>query len=226
MQAQHGLLIFRLRRYCAHSRLLHRRPNCARVGCIGLVRLHEGANELRMEEHHLVPQRSDLACPPMRAAAALQCDATRRSCARNRISSSRPNLRFKISPVSASTQYIWNTRFATSSPYVVASISDLPFLKWSVSKLHFGTSMRSVRRGPFVLWPPKRGRCPYHLGRKLPVLWQWRPHLADGAPSSRRRGILVDRLLSRGKAPSEPERSQNVATIWLRWGSKGLARMS
>jgi len=19
--------------------------------------------------------------------------------------------------------------------------------------------------GPFVLWPPKRGRCPYHLGR-------------------------------------------------------------
>ena len=52
-----------------------------------------------------------------------------------------------ISPVWASTQYIWNTRFATSNPYVVAFISGPPFLKWW-SKLHFGTSMPFGPGGP------------------------------------------------------------------------------
>ena len=39
-------------------------------------------------------------------------------------------------------------RFATSSPRVVASISDPPFLRWSVSKLHFGTLVPFGPEGP------------------------------------------------------------------------------
>ena len=45
--------------------------------------------------------------------------------ARNVIRSSHPNCQFAISPVWVSTQYGWNTRFAKSSPYVVASIWGL-----------------------------------------------------------------------------------------------------
>ena len=76
MQAQHGLLILRLRRYRPHSRLLHGRPNRARICRVGLVRLDEWANELRMQQHYLMPQRLDLACPPVRAAAGLQRHAS------------------------------------------------------------------------------------------------------------------------------------------------------
>jgi hypothetical protein len=50
MQRQHGLLILRLRRYRAHSCLLHRRPNRPRIRGIGLVGLHKRANELRMQQ--------------------------------------------------------------------------------------------------------------------------------------------------------------------------------
>jgi len=40
----------------------------------------------------------------------------------------------RVSPVSTSTRYIWNTRSAISSPYVVAFISGPPSLKWFVGK--------------------------------------------------------------------------------------------
>ena len=72
MQAQHGLLLLRLRRHRPHSRLLHGRPDGARIRRIGLVGLHEGANELRMQQNDIVAQRLDLACPPVRATAGLQ----------------------------------------------------------------------------------------------------------------------------------------------------------
>lgn len=62
-----------------------------------------------------MPQCLDLARPPVHAATCFQGD-----------SPWRPNRRFTISPVSPSAQYIWNTRFATSSPYVVACISEPP----------------------------------------------------------------------------------------------------
>src|SRR5213075_2351416 len=73
-------------------------------------------------------------------------------CARNRINSSRPNRRFTISPVCASTQYIWNTRFATSKPYVVAFISGPPFLKWLCRNSTLAHRCRSVLEGP-AFWP-------------------------------------------------------------------------
>jgi hypothetical protein len=75
-------------------------------------------------------------------------------CARNPINSSRPNRRFTISPVWASTQYIWNTRFATSNPYVVAFISGPPFLKWSSRNSTLAHRCRSVLEGPFFVAQP------------------------------------------------------------------------
>ena len=100
-----------------------------------------------------MPKHLDLACPPVGAPAGLRSDATCWPLCKESNQLVRPNRPFKISPVSASTQYIWNARFATSSPYVVAFISDPPFLKWSVSKLHFGTSMPFSSEGPLA---PKR----------------------------------------------------------------------
>jgi hypothetical protein len=72
IQTKQCLLVFGLSRHRPHFRLLHRRPDCPCVRRIGLVRLHKGANKLRMQEHDLVPKRFDLARPPMPTAARLQ----------------------------------------------------------------------------------------------------------------------------------------------------------
>jgi hypothetical protein len=56
-------------------------PDRPRIGCVGLVRLYEGPNELRVQQDDIVPQCLDLARPPVRAAACLQRDSTWRSTA-------------------------------------------------------------------------------------------------------------------------------------------------
>lgn len=58
------LLVFRLRCYGSHPRLLDRRPDRPSICCVGIDRLDERPNELRMQQHHLVPERPDLAGPP------------------------------------------------------------------------------------------------------------------------------------------------------------------
>ena len=153
VQSEHRLLIFGLRRHGAHLRLLHRRPDRPRVGRIGLVRLHKGSNELRMQQHDFMPERLDLARPPVPAAARFQRHSTAGRCARNRINSSRPKRRFTISPVCASTQYSWNTRFAISNPYVVAFISGPPFLKWLCHNSTLALRCRSVLEASPLLSP-------------------------------------------------------------------------
>jgi|APFre7841882630_1041343.scaffolds.fasta_scaffold60048_2 hypothetical protein len=72
MQAQRRLLLLRLRGHRSHSSLLHSRPDRARIRCVGPVRLYEGPNELRVQQEDVVPQRLDLACPPVPTPAGLQ----------------------------------------------------------------------------------------------------------------------------------------------------------
>ena len=74
-----------------------------------------------------------------------------------------------LSPVSPSTQYIWNTRFATSSPHVVACISGPPFCKGWLSSRHSGMSPTTYPRladGSHR----KKGRRPFHLSLKFDEL--------------------------------------------------------
>jgi Transglycosylase SLT domain len=67
-----------------------------------------------------------------------------------------------ISPESASTQYIWTTRLATSSPYVVAGISGPPFCEGWLTSHHSGTRA-SPHRSPSLWLTFEKGRCPFHL---------------------------------------------------------------
>ncbi len=129
VQSKHRLLIFGLSRHGPHLWLLYRGSDRPRVRGISLVRLHEGTNELRMQNTTSCPS-ARYPRPPMRLPHASNATRPAGRRARNSINSSRPNRRFAISPVWASTQYIWNTRFASSKPYVVAFISGPPFLKW------------------------------------------------------------------------------------------------
>lgn len=72
MKTQHRLLFLRLHRDRAHPGLMHSSPDRTRIRGIGLVCLHKGPNELRMQQDNLVTHRSDLARPPMPASAGLQ----------------------------------------------------------------------------------------------------------------------------------------------------------
>jgi len=75
-----------------------------------------------MQQHHLVSQRLNFTCPPVSAPARFKSDTPGGTLSQKCDQIVTANLRFAISPVWASTQYNWNTRFATSSPYVVAFI--------------------------------------------------------------------------------------------------------
>jgi 4-hydroxy-tetrahydrodipicolinate reductase len=72
VQAQHRLLILRLGRNGAHPRQLRSCADCSGVRRIGHVRLYERPDKLGMQQHHLVPERLDLAGPPTRATACLK----------------------------------------------------------------------------------------------------------------------------------------------------------
>src|SRR5258705_13675547 len=69
----------------------------------------------------------------------------------------------------ASTQYIWNTRFATSNPYVVTFISGPPFLEWLYRNSTLAhRCLRFWRAFDRLPSPssPEGGRCPFHLGQQ------------------------------------------------------------
>jgi hypothetical protein len=70
---EHRLLILRLGCDRTHAWLVHCGPDRPGVRRIGLVRLHKRTNELRMQQHDLVPERFDLARPPMPTPARFQC---------------------------------------------------------------------------------------------------------------------------------------------------------
>jgi len=92
---------------------------------VGLVRLNKWQVKLRMQQHDLVSQRLKFTCPPVSAPTGFEGDPPRRTLSQKRdqiVTAEPPNRRFPISPVWASTQYNWNTRFATSSPHAVAFI--------------------------------------------------------------------------------------------------------
>lgn len=63
--AEHRLLFSRLGSHGSHPWLQNCGPDRARVGCIGLVGLHERPDERGMQDDDLVPERLDLAGPPV-----------------------------------------------------------------------------------------------------------------------------------------------------------------
>jgi hypothetical protein len=68
------MLLLGLRSHRSHPGLLHRGPDGARIRRVGLIGLHEGSDELRVQKDDLVPQCLDLARPPVRAATCFQDD--------------------------------------------------------------------------------------------------------------------------------------------------------
>jgi hypothetical protein len=68
MQGQHNLLRIVLDRNELDSRLLTSSPDCVRVGGVGLVAMHEGANHLRRQKPHLVTEQHQLPSPLVRPA--------------------------------------------------------------------------------------------------------------------------------------------------------------
>lgn len=83
-----------------------------------------------MQQHHLVPQRLNFTCPPVSAPARFKSDTPGGTLSQkcDQIVTAKPPIR-DLAGLGL-TQYIWNTRFATSSPYVVAFIWGLRSFKW------------------------------------------------------------------------------------------------
>ena len=125
MQSEHGLLICGLRCYGPHAGLLRCRSDCTSICCVGLIILDERANEPCMQQDDLMTWRHNLARPPVRTPTGFQGDPTGRALAKEFYKF--VNRRFTTSPVSASIQYIWNVRFAISSPNVVGFVMVPPF---------------------------------------------------------------------------------------------------
>src|SRR5438105_4772996 len=168
MQSKHRLLVFGLGRHGPHPRLVRCRPDRACIGRVGLVCLYEWANELRMQEHHLVTKRLDLARPPMPAPARFQRHPTRGSLSQKayQLITRKPTIHdltaLHIDPVQLECT-LCNVQAICRSIHFGPSVPQV-----AVSKLHFGTLMPFGPGGPscFLLGPssPKGGRCPCHLG--------------------------------------------------------------
>ena len=77
-QHQGRLLLGGLHRHKAHARPAHGLADPVGVGRIVLVALNVGLHQLRRQQHHLVPQRPDLARPVMRRATGLHANPRRR----------------------------------------------------------------------------------------------------------------------------------------------------
>ncbi|CAG2142973.1 hypothetical protein LMG26411_02294 [Cupriavidus numazuensis] len=77
VQPEHALLGLGLRGHHRHVRLLCRRPDRLRIGRIRLVPLHERTHIAGMQQHRLMPQRSQLTGPPVCAATRLEHHAAR-----------------------------------------------------------------------------------------------------------------------------------------------------
>src|SRR5207253_10063068 len=169
MQSKHRLLVFGLGRHGPHPRLVRCRPDRPCIGRIGLVCLYEWANELRMQEHHLVTKRLDLARPPMPAPARFQRHPTRGSLSQKayQLITRKPTIHdltaLHIDPVQLECT-LCNVQAICRSIHFGPSVPQV-----AVSKLHFGTLMPFGPGGPscFLLGPssPKGGRCPCHLGQ-------------------------------------------------------------
>src|SRR5437870_2677566 len=170
MQSKHRLLVFGLGRHGPHPRLVRCRPDRPCIGRIGLVCLYEWANELRMQEHHLVTKRLDLARPPMPAPARFQRHPTRGSLSQKayQLITRKPTIHdltaLHIDPVQLECT-LCNVQAICRSIHFGPSVPQV-----AVSKLHFGTLMPFGPGGPscFLLGPssPKGGRCPCHLGQQ------------------------------------------------------------
>jgi hypothetical protein len=76
MQRQHGLLTFGLHGN-RFPRLLHRKPDCTRIGRVAFVADIEGFDESGRHQLHLVTHLRKLSRPVVRSATCLHADQTR-----------------------------------------------------------------------------------------------------------------------------------------------------
>lgn len=157
MQAQHRLLVFALCGDRAHVGLLNCRPDRSRVRGVGLVGLHERADELGMQQDRFMAQRTDLASPPVRTPARLQRH-TARPAFGQKVDQFRPAETpvndlpsLSIDPVHLEHP-LCNVQSIRRSIHFGPSVPQV-----AASKLHFGTSMPFGSGGPqFLTRQPRR----------------------------------------------------------------------
>ena len=141
VKTEHRLLVLGLYGHGAHTRLLDRGPDGTRVSGIGLVVLHERADELGVQQYHLVSQSLELARPEVCTAARLD----RHLC--------RGTSREKFNQLLAAESPVTNLARVRLHPmhlkYLLCHIQSVyctidwgpPFLWWRKRAYHFGTLM-------------------------------------------------------------------------------------